>query len=266
MGEGDSERRPHFPQFSYSASGREWRSLPVSQYRPPAVRPFRGKHVAILGKVSPLFSFSVFECRLGEVVFLGTIKGVLHSGIDSSWSLHKKKKYLTFSTLYTAEGNVFVIYFYPSILGCRPVKFFVFFLFLTFLHLVWKSRSREQNQKCCLTCADVSYHTDRVWVGGLVVHWNYYFSHIQCHGGAHSPIPWQRESLSTKNNKKDRTDGVSFIPISLSVLFLFILFDLFIFSQRFLLGYCLTETLNCQILHGSLRQHRAQPHSTQLPV
>lgn len=100
-------------------------SQPASIAPPPVVRPFRGKHVAILGKVSPLFSFFVFECRLGEVVFLGTIKGVLHSGIDSSWSLHKKKKYLTFSTLYTAEGNVFVMYFYPSVLGCRPVTFFV---------------------------------------------------------------------------------------------------------------------------------------------
>lgn len=42
--------------------------------------------------------------------------------------------------------------------------------------------------------------------GGLVVHSNNYFSHIQCHGGAHSLIPWQRESLSTKNHK-DRTDS-----------------------------------------------------------
>lgn len=67
--------------------------------------------------------------------------------------------------------------------------FFLFLLFfcLTFLHLVSdepffgnkntrqkkkttkQNKQKKQNQKCCLTCADVSYHTNRVlfweWAG-----------------------------------------------------------------------------------------------------
>lgn len=160
--------------------------MPVSQYRPPP--PFRGKHVAILGKVSPLFSFSVFKCRLGEVVFLGTIKGVLHSGIDSSWSLHTKKKLsYIFNAIYCRRQCFCYVFLSVSIrLSTCYVLCPFFILFSTFLHLVWKSRSREQNQKCCLTCADVSYHTDRVWVGGLVACGSFkllFFSYT---------MPWRR--------------------------------------------------------------------------
>lgn len=235
MDAADNERRPHFPQFSYSASGREW-ALQPSQ---PVSSPF----VAILRKTrshfrkkkkyqSPLFfSFSA-SSQTRRSLFRDFKRGFCTVGQTPAGLPTLKNKSPTFSALFTAEGNVFVIYFFLSVsikLSTRVAFLFFFFfvvsallLLLTFLHLVWTSRFREQkNQKCCLTCADVSYHTDRVlfWerAGGLRGCEGSFlvkskcmacgslkkkkkkmsFSYI-CHGGAHSPIPWRWKSLSKK--------------------------------------------------------------------
>lgn len=159
---------------------------------------------------------------------------------------------------------------------------------MTFLHLVWTSRFREQkNQKCCLTCADVSYHTDRVlfWerAGGLRGCEGSFLVKSKCMAcgslkkkkkkclshtfamAAHIPQSHGDENHCLKRkSKKDENGRV--IPSSLQCHY-FALFQPNSFSFFFppcalLRSFILKqETLNCQKLHSSLRRHRAQPHS-----
>lgn len=105
MDAADNERRPHFPQFSYSASGREWAFPPRQSVLFPFVAIW-GKHVAILGKEyqSPLFfSFSA-SSQMGRSLFRDFKRGFCTVG-QTSRSSHIKSP--TVSTLFPAEGNVF---------------------------------------------------------------------------------------------------------------------------------------------------------------
>lgn len=105
MDAADNERRPHFPQFSYSASGREWAFPPRQSVLFPFVAIW-GKHVAILGKEyqSPLFfSFSA-SLQMGRSLFRDFKRGFCTVG-QTSRSSHIKSP--TVSTLFPAEGNVF---------------------------------------------------------------------------------------------------------------------------------------------------------------
>lgn len=105
MDAADNERRPHFPQFSYSASGREWAFPPYQSVLFPFVAIW-GKHVAILGKEyqSPLFfSFSA-SSQMWRSLFRDFKRGFCTVG-QTSRSSHIKSP--TVSTLFPAEGNVF---------------------------------------------------------------------------------------------------------------------------------------------------------------
>lgn len=125
MDAADNERRPHFPQFSYSASGREWAFPPRQSVLFPFVAIW-GKHVAILGKEyqSPLFfSFSA-SSQMGRSLFRDFKRGFCTVG-QTSWSSHIKSP--TVSTLFPAEGNVFLSTI-QSVLSCQSQVLFLFYL------------------------------------------------------------------------------------------------------------------------------------------
>lgn len=158
MDAADNERRPHFPQFSYSASGREW-ALQPSQ---PVSSPF----VAILRKTrshfrkkkkyqSPLFfSFSA-SSQTRRSLFRDFKRGFCTVGQTPAGLPTLKNKSPTFSALFTAEGNVFVIYFFLSVsikLSTRVAFLFFFCLsflpfFFFWLFCTWFGRAVLGNKK-----------------------------------------------------------------------------------------------------------------------
>lgn len=86
-------------------------------------------------------------------------KRFLHSGKDSSRSPHIKKKSPTFSALVTAEGNVFVIYFFLSVsirlltqvavifFFVVPALLLLLLLFLLLTFCTWFGRAVLGNKK-----------------------------------------------------------------------------------------------------------------------
>lgn len=123
---------------------------------------------------SPLFFFFSASLQRGRSLFRDFKRGFCTVGQTPAGLPTLKNKSPTFSALFTAEGNVFVIFFFLSVSIKLSTQVALIFLFVccfcpffcssfNFFALGLEEPFQgTKNQKCCLMCADVLHHTYRV--------------------------------------------------------------------------------------------------------
>lgn len=244
MDAADNERRPHFPQFSYSASGREWAPsyccclVPFVAILRKTRSHFRKKKKLKKIPVSPLFPPPA-SLQTGKSLFRD------FKEFFAQWdSPTLKNKSPTFSALFTAEGNVFVNLFFSSSVLSLSVRFIFcrfcpfsrssFWLFCTWFGRAVLGNNKKKTKNVALRVqmfriipTGCFFFAGRGISGGFVrvsFCWGKCMARgslekkkekgkkktkkivMRRHGSAHSPFPWRRNHCLLLIKKKKKKD------------------------------------------------------------